>query len=71
MATKHPKPPPPPAAKTRGRAPTTVVDSAGKVRIYADIPENVATELGVLALRRRVAKKDLIADILAAAVQAA
>jgi hypothetical protein len=47
------------------------VDSRGNVRIYADIPETVSTELAVLALRRRIPKKDLITEILAAAVRAA
>lgn len=65
MATRAPKP------ATKGRAPTDVVDSQGRVRIYADIPKTIATELAVLALRRNKAKKDLLADIIAEAVRAA
>lgn len=66
MATRT-KPPP----ATKGRAPTNIVDAAGNVRIYADIPKAVSTELAVLALRRNMAKKDLLAEIITAAVQAA
>lgn len=62
---------PTPAPPTKGRAPTTTVDAKGNVRIYADIPKAVSTELAVLALRRNMAKKDLLAEIIAAAVQAA
>lgn len=61
MATRNKPPSAPPKG---GRSPVIGADSRGNVRIYADVPEEVSTELGVLALRQRKAKKDVIADAL-------
>lgn len=46
----------------------TAADSRGMVRVYVDLPKNVAQELAVLAVRRDVPKKTLVAELIMSAV---
>jgi len=44
-------------------------DSKGRVRISTDIPESVAVEFGVLAIRRRMSKRALMERLIMDAVR--
>lgn len=43
-------------------------DSRGNVRIYTDIPRSVATEFSVMAIRRNMTKRALMARLITDAV---
>lgn len=43
-------------------------DSRGNMRLYTDIPVNVAQEFAVLAIRRGLSKRDLMAELIMNAV---
>ena len=44
------------------------VDSRGNVRVYADVPKSVAQEFTILAVRRDMSKRDLLAKLIMDAV---
>lgn len=46
--------------KSVPRAEPIGVDARGKVRIYADVDESAAVELGVLAARKRITRKAML-----------
>lgn len=60
MSSKRNTSAPPPAPSPAAKRPT---DSRGNVRIYADIPAPVARAFSILAARKEMAKKDLLAEI--------
>ncbi len=53
-----------PARRTTGPP----VDSRGNVRIYTDVPKNIAQEFSILAVRRETSKRALMAELIMDAV---
>lgn len=43
-------------------------DSRGNKRIYADVPAHIASELKILAIRRRITMQALMAELIMNAV---
>lgn len=43
-------------------------DSAGNVRIYTDVPANIGKEFKVLAIRRGISYRALMAELIMSAV---
>lgn len=61
-------------ARKPREAPDTVrevIDARGNVRVYTDIPPRVAKEFAILAIRRGVSKRALMADLIMRAVTGA
>jgi hypothetical protein len=56
------------SARAEPKDPRLPTDSRGNKRVYTDVPAHIAQEFAILAIRRKVSKRALMAQLIMDAV---